>query len=63
MIDYPTPEQKAIISKVDDIREKPSACGAYYHIEDDESCLDGYFTAEELRRIADVMDELKKLKQ
>jgi hypothetical protein len=32
----------------------------YFSIEEEKSCLDGYFTAAELRRIADKMDELKK---
>jgi hypothetical protein len=31
----------------------------YFDVNDQKSCLDGYFTAAELRRIADKMDELK----
>lgn len=32
----------------------------YVRINSDSSCLDGWYTAEELRRIADKMDELKE---
>lgn len=33
----------------------------YINLYSDESCLDGWFTAEELRLIADKMDELDNL--
>jgi len=32
----------------------------YFILGSDSSCMDGDFTAEELRRIADAMDELRK---
>lgn len=36
------------------------AIDEYVDLYSDRSCLDGWFTADELRRIADAMDELKK---
>ena len=37
-------------------------CGGYTDVQEDRSCLDGWYSAEELRLIANAMDKLGGLK-
>jgi hypothetical protein len=43
-------------------KELSDLTGAYVRVFDDEVCLDGHFTAQNLRIIADKLDELNKVK-
>jgi hypothetical protein len=45
------------------IREIVNLTNGYVDLYSDKSCVDGFFSAEELRTIADKMDELKALEK